>query len=182
MVERMRATIPGVAVRTSFIVGFPGETDADFEQLCNFVRTAEFDRVGVFRYSDDETQASYALDQKVDAKTSYNRQRKLMAIQRKISRRSNQALVGREFPILIGGPSAETELLWEARMQSQAEEIDGKTFLTDFGEFAPKPGDTGRVRIERATDYDVFGSLVGLDERSSASKSKPEFAALPVLQ
>jgi len=182
MVERMRATIPNVAIRTSFIVGFPGETEQDFEELCDFVRAAEFDRVGVFRYSDDETQASYALDQKVDGRTSYNRQRKLMAIQRKISRRSNQALVGREFPILIGGPSPETELLWQARMQSQAEEIDGKTFLTDFGEFAPSAGDTGRVRIERATDYDVFGVLTALDERPRVSQAAAAPVELPVLQ
>lgn len=182
MVERMRATIPNVAVRTSFIVGFPGETEQDFEELCDFVRAAEFDRVGVFRYSDDETQASFALDQKVDGRTSYNRQRKLMAIQRKISRRSNQALVGREFPILIGGPSPETELLWQARMQSQAEEIDGKTFLTDFGEFAPRVGDTGRVRIERATDYDVFGVLTALDERQRVSEPTAAPIELPVLQ
>lgn len=182
MVERMRSTVPDIAIRTSFIVGFPGETDADFEELCDFVRTAQFDRVGVFRYSDDETQASYSLDQKVDGKTSYNRQRKLMAIQRKISRRSNQALVGRDFPVLIGGPSAETDLLWEARMQSQAEEIDGKTFLTDFGEFSPSPGDAGRVRIERATDYDVFGTLVDLDPRRTSAEQEPALAALPVLQ
>ena len=87
LIERIRRTIPGVAIRTSFIVGFPGETEEDFAELCQFVEAAQFDRLGVFAYSDEDTSASYALDGKVDGRTIQNRKRRLMAIQRKISPR-----------------------------------------------------------------------------------------------
>ncbi len=188
LIERMRATIPGIAVRTSFIVGFPGETDRDFEELRQFVETAQFDRVGVFRYSDDDTSASYHLDGKVDAATSYNRYRKLMSAARKISKRHNRALVGRRFPILVGGPSQESELLWEGRLQSQAEEIDGKTYLLDFECPPPQPGDIGVVRITRSSDYDLFGSLESVERprRDSVPLATPvgasQFVQLPVLR
>ncbi|MCB1021008.1 MAG: 30S ribosomal protein S12 methylthiotransferase RimO [Acidobacteria bacterium] len=189
MIEKARRTIPDVAVRTAFIVGFPGETEQDFEELCQFVEAAQFDRVGVFRYSDDETSGSFALDGKVDERTIYNRQRKLMAIQRKISRKRNRALVGRTFPILLSGPSAEHELLWEGRMPSQAEEIDGKTFILDFPEGqTPNAGDFGTVRITRASDYDVFGMLESIEPRKAVQTGAPvatgatAFGQLPVLQ
>ena len=120
LIERIRRTIPGVAIRTSFIVGFPGETAADFDELCQFVEAAKFDNLGVFTYSDEDTSASYALDGKVDGRTIQNRKRRLMAIQRKIARARNRALVGREVPVLVGGLSSETDLLWEARMSTQA--------------------------------------------------------------
>ena len=175
-IERVRRTIPDIAIRTSFIVGFPGETDEDFEELCRFVEAAQFDRVGVFRYSDDETSASYQLDGKVDAATSYNRYRKLMSLARKISRRKNRALVGQRFPILVGGPSQESDLLWEGRMQSQAEEIDGKTYLLDFECEAPQPGDIGVVRITRAADYDLFGALESIERPRLAASA----ASLPI--
>ena len=177
----MRRSIPGVAIRTSFIVGFPGETQADFDELIAFVEAAQFDRVGVFRYSDDETSASYHLDVKVSARDSYNRQRRLMAVQRGISRKHNRSLVGQTHPILISGPSQETELLWEGRMPTQAEGIDGKTYLTDFGETPPNPGDVGLVRIERATDYDLFGTLESVTS-PAAQALEPAAVALPVLQ
>ncbi len=179
-IERIRRSIPGVAIRTSFIVGFPGESDTDFDELCAFVEAAEFDRVGCFRYSDDERSESYALDGKVDARTSYNRRRRLMALQRKISRKRNRALVGQRLPILISGPSSETELLWEGRLQTQAEEIDGKTYLTAFpGDRFPAPGDIGEVRITRASDYDLFGVL----ERVVRPAAEiPSAEILPILQ
>src|SRR5262249_28357690 len=93
LIERVRRTIPGVAIRTSFIVGFPGETESDFESLCQFVEAARFDNLGVFTYSDEDTSASFALDGKVDGRTIQNRKRRLMAIQRKIARKNNRALV-----------------------------------------------------------------------------------------
>src|SRR6185369_11430521 len=99
LIERIRRTIPGVAIRTSFIVGFPGETDADFEELLQFVQAARLDRVGVFSYSDEDTSRSYGLDGKVDGRTIHNRKRRLMAAQRKISRAANRKLVGREVPV-----------------------------------------------------------------------------------
>lgn len=179
MIERIRRTIPGVAIRTSFIVGFPGETEADFETLCQFLEAAEFDHVGSFRYSDDETSASFALDGKVDKRTSYNRQRRLMAVQRRISRRRKRALVGQTLPLMVGGPSAETDLLWEGRLQTQAEEIDGKTYITKFPEGAePRAGDIGLATITRAGDYDLFAEF----ERTIRPASPPVQQALPVLQ
>src|SRR5271156_3832777 len=115
LLEKIRRTIPGVAIRTSMIVGFPGESDQDFEALCQFVEAAKFDRLGVFSYSDEDTSASFALDAKVDARTIYQRKRRLMAIQRKISRTRNRALIGQEFPVLVEGPSADSDLVWQAR-------------------------------------------------------------------
>ena len=159
LIEKIRRTIPGVTLRTSFIVGFPGETDADFEDLCAFVKAAQFDRVGVFSYSDEDTSASYHLDEKVDSRTIYNRKRKLMATQRKVAKARNKKLVGSEFTVLVEGPSAETELLWECRAMSQAPEIDGVCYINDFGEREPKPGEMRRYIVREAHDYDLVGEL-----------------------
>ena len=164
LIERIRRTIPGVAIRTSFIVGFPGETAQDFEELCQFVEAAKFDNMGVFTYSDEDTSASYALDGKVDGRTIHNRRRRLMAIQRKISRRRNRALVGSELPVLVSGTSEETELLWEGRMPTQAPEIDGVTLINDFEGAEPRPGEIRRMRITEAHDYDVMGTLLAPTE------------------
>lgn len=160
LIERIRRAVPGVAVRTSMIVGFPGETEQDFEELCRFVEAAQFDRLGVFGYSDEETSASWHLDGKVDRRTIYNRKRRLMALQRRISRRLNRALAGREFEVLVEGPSPESELLWQARMASQAPEIDGVCYIADPGPRAPRAGEFRRMRITRAHDYDLTGDLV----------------------
>jgi ribosomal protein S12 methylthiotransferase len=159
LIERIRRTIPGVAIRTSMIAGFPGETERDFEELCDFVKAARFDRMGVFSYSDEETSASYALDGKVDKSTIYNRKRRLMSIQRKISARSNRALIGQELPVIVEGPSKETDMLWEARLSTQAPEIDGITYINDFGDSVPRPGEIRTLRITEAHDYDLVGEL-----------------------
>ena len=183
MIERIRRTIPGVGIRTTFIVGFPGETEHDFDQLCRFVEAAEFEHVGVFGYSDDEHIASYHLDNKVPAGVIYRRKRRLMAIQRKISRRRNRALVGKRFRILVKGPSAESDLLWEGRLETQAEEIDGTTYIVDVDGEMPRPGDFGEIRITRADDYDLFGKLESVEpapESMSAGTVAPTW--LPVLQ
>jgi ribosomal protein S12 methylthiotransferase len=164
LIERVRRTIPGVAIRTSFIVGFPGETAQDFEELCQFVTAARFDNMGVFTYSDEDTSASYALDGKVDGRTIQNRKRHLMAIQRKIARARNRALVGSEIPVLVSGLSEETDLLWEARMATQAPEIDGVTLINDFEGAEPRPGEIRRLRITEAHDYDVVGTLLAPTE------------------
>src|ERR1039458_1818789 len=110
-----------------FRSGFPGETAEDFEELCQFVEAAKFDNLGVFTYSDEDTSASYALDGKVDGRTMQNRKRRLMAIQRRISRARNRELVGSEAAVLVSGLSSETDLLWEGRMMTQAPDIDGVT-------------------------------------------------------
>src|SRR5262249_39691463 len=134
LLERIRRTIPGVAIRTSMIVGFPGESAADFNELCQFVQAAQFDRLGVFSYSDEDTSSSFHLDSKVDPRTIYNRKRLLMAIQRKISHARNRALVGRELPVLVEGPTPDSDLVWQARLSTQAPEIDGVCYITDPGE------------------------------------------------
>lgn len=174
LLERMRGTIPGVAIRTSMIVGFPGETEADFEQLCQFVQDAQFARLGVFEYSDEDTSQSFHLDGKVDPKTIRRRKRELMAIQRKISKAHNKALVGREFPVLVEGPTADSDLVWQARLASQAPDIDGVCYITDPGEAPLRAGEFRRMRITKAHDYDLSGELVD----TPASAPPPGFVRI----
>jgi ribosomal protein S12 methylthiotransferase len=164
LIERIRRTIPGVAIRTSFIAGFPGETEADFETLCQFVEAAQLDRLGVFSYSDEDTSGSYALDGKVDGRTIANRKRRLMAIQRRISRAKNRAMIGRDIPVLVEGPSPDTDLLWQARMPTQAPEIDGTVLINDFEGAEPAPGQMRLLRITEAHDYDLIGTLLAPTE------------------
>jgi len=168
LIERIRRTIPSVAIRTSMIVGFPGETAKDFDELCQFVETARFDRLGVFSYSDEDTSASYHLDGKLDGRTIYNRKRRLMALQRKVACARNRQLVGSETTVLVEGVSKETDLLWEGRMPTQAPEIDGVTLINDFESAEPKPGEIRRLRITEAHDYDLVGTLLESDERHAA--------------
>jgi ribosomal protein S12 methylthiotransferase len=167
LIERIRRTIPGVAIRTSFIVGFPGETERDFEELCRFVEGARFDRLGVFSYSDEDTSASFHLDGKVDRRTVYNRKRRLMALQRRISRARHRSLVGTETAVLVAGPSTETDLLWEARLPGQAPEIDGVAYINDFEGDEPRAGQFRRLRITEAHDYDLVGTLLAAAEGGS---------------
>jgi ribosomal protein S12 methylthiotransferase len=164
LLEQVRRTIPGVAIRTSMIVGFPGETEADFEELCQFVEAAQFDRLGVFKFSDEETAASFPLDGKVDKRTIHNRQRRLMALQRKISKRANRRLIGQEFPVLVEGVSPETELLWQGRLPGQAPEIDGVCLINDVSDGALQRGQIRRIRITEAHDYDLVGEVFGAPE------------------
>ena len=161
LLERIRKTIPGVAIRTSMIVGFPGETEAAFEELCAFVKTAGFDRLGVFAYSDEDTSASFHLDQKVDGRTTQNRKRKLMALQRRVSRARNQDWIGRDIDVLVEGPAEETDMLWQARLSTQAPEIDGICYINDFEGATPRPGEIRRLRVTEAHDYDLVGTLTG---------------------
>jgi ribosomal protein S12 methylthiotransferase len=160
LIERIRKTIPGVGIRTSMIVGFPGETDADFDELCQFVQAAKFDRLGVFSYSDEDTSKSFDLDAKVDARTIYNRKRHLMALQRKISRAKNRTLVGQEFQVLVEGPTEDSELVWEARLSTQAPDIDGVCYISDPGESPLRSGDLRTMRIVEAHDYELTGELI----------------------
>ncbi|HEY7392979.1 MAG TPA: 30S ribosomal protein S12 methylthiotransferase RimO [Bryobacteraceae bacterium] len=164
LIERIRRTIPGVAIRTSFITGFPGETDADFEELCAFVKAARFDNLGVFAYSDEDTSASFTLDGKVDGRTIQNRKRRLMAVQRKIARARNRSLIGAEMPVLVEGRSAETDLLWQGRLATQAPEIDGVVLINDFEGAEPHPGQIRSLRITEAHDYDLIGTLLAPSE------------------
>jgi len=171
LLERIRSTIPGVMLRTSFIVGFPGETEADFEELCNFVRAAEFDWLGVFGYSDVDHAQSHALAAKVDEETISARRNRLMVIQKKISQRKLKTRVGKRYPALLEGPSKESEMVWEARLEGMAPEIDGKVYITDLG--APsqgasaQPGDLVTVEITEAHAYDLVGRVEGIVQESS---------------
>jgi ribosomal protein S12 methylthiotransferase len=175
LIERIRRTIPGVAIRTSMIVGFPGEAEADFDELCGFIEAARFDNLGVFTYSDEDTSASFHLDGKVDGRTIQNRKRRVMAIQRKIARARNRALVGGELPVLVEGPSKETDLLWEGRLATQAPEIDGVTLINDFEGAEPRQGEIRRLRITEAHDYDLVGTLL------PGSEAPPHFAPAPLI-
>src|ERR1700740_2430273 len=171
LLERIRATIPGVSLRTSFIVGFPGETEADFEELCDFVRAANIDWMGVFEYSDVDNAGSYALDEKVDAETITDRRNRLMAIQKKISRERLRAFKGRAATALVEGPSKDNPLVWEARLEGMAPDIDGKLYLTDIelpsGEVAAS-GHVTRVEIAKADAYDLIGRVVEILPRPAA--------------
>jgi ribosomal protein S12 methylthiotransferase len=142
------------------IVGFPGETEKDFEELCQFVEAAKLDRLGVFAYSDEETSRSFLLDGKVDQKTINRRRKTLMALQRKISKQMNRRLIGKEVDVLVEGRSQESELLWQARLATQAPDIDGVCYLSDVGDIEPRPGQFRRMRITQAHDYDLVGDLV----------------------
>jgi ribosomal protein S12 methylthiotransferase len=161
-IEKMRRTIPNLTLRTSFIVGFPGETEADFAELCDFVKAAQFDWLGVFSYSDEDGSAAYHLGDKVPPREIERRRRKLMQIQRQISKKNKRKLVGRLFDALALGPSEETDLLWEGRTEMHAPEIDGKLFINDFGDHEELvPGTFYRCEITEAHDYDLVARVVG---------------------
>ena len=161
-IEKMRRTIPDVTLRTSFIVGFPGETEKEFEELCDFVREAQFDWMGAFGYSDQEGAGAYADGDKLPAREIERRRKRLMQIQKQISKKKQKALVGREFDLLLEGTSEETDLLLEGRTVRHAPEIDGKVLVNDFpdGE-EPAFGKFYRCEITEAHEYDLVARVVG---------------------
>lgn len=163
LIEKARRIVPDIVIRTSFIVGFPGETDADFETLCSFVQAAQIDWMGVFTYSDEEGAKAFDLDAslKIPRRTIEARRRKLMRLQQKISTRARRAWVGRQLDVLVEGPSEETDLLWEARTLFHAPEIDGKVFLNDFGPHETLvPGTFYRAEITESHDYDLVARIL----------------------
>jgi ribosomal protein S12 methylthiotransferase len=160
-IARMRRAIPGLTLRTSFIVGFPGETEKEFEELCDFVREAQFDWMGTFSYSDQEGADAFALDKKLSVREIERRRKHLMGIQRQISKKKKKALVGEEFDLLLEGASEETDLLMEGRTAMHAPEIDGKVFVNDFpAETEPQPGEFYRCEITEAHDYDLVARIL----------------------
>jgi ribosomal protein S12 methylthiotransferase len=159
MVERIRQGIPGVTFRTTMIVGFPGETEGDFEELLSFCHETEFDRLGVFLYSDEENTAAFDLGEKVPADLAEFRRKTLMDQQRKIVERKNRSLVGKEMPILIEGPSRESELLLQGRLESQAPEIDGVCLINDSKAGKICAGEFRTIRITRALEHDLLGTI-----------------------
>jgi ribosomal protein S12 methylthiotransferase len=160
-IAKMRRTIPDLTLRTSFIVGFPGETEKEFDELCDFVREAKFDWMGAFSYSDQDGAGAYALDDKLSTREIERRRKHLMSIQRQISKKKKKMLVGREFDLLLEGESEETELLLEGRTAMHAPEIDGKVFVNDVPEgITPMPGQFYRCEITAAHDYDLVARIV----------------------
>jgi ribosomal protein S12 methylthiotransferase len=187
MLEKARKAIPGVSIRTSFIVGFPGETEKDFRELCDFVRAAEFDWMGVFSYSDEDTSQSFALDNKVDEKTIARRRDTLMSIQKKISARNLKKRVGQRLQVMLEGPSKDTDLVWEARLQGMAPDIDGKVYVTEFegvndAADLPAPGTLATIEITEAKDYDLIGRVTDFAAPSLPRPIPPQATSLfPIL-
>jgi ribosomal protein S12 methylthiotransferase len=182
LLERMRATIPGVSLRTSFIVGFPGETESDFEELCDFVRAAKLDWMGVFEYSDVDNAGSYRLDAKVDAETISARRDRLMAIQKKISREKLRAFRGQVVTALVEGPSKDNPPVWEARLEGMAPDIDGNVYLTDLelpGGDVAGIGDVARIEITKTDAYDLIGRVVDLLPRPAARQNAARVTPMP---
>ena len=159
MAARMRDRVPGIAIRTTFIVGFPGEGEAEFAELCEFVRRAELDNVGAFTYSPEPGSGSEPLGDPVPAGEKERRKDFLLSLQQPIARGKLRALRGRTVEAIVEGPSEESEYLVEGRMRSQAPEIDGRVLITDTGGRTLFPGDLVRVEIEKTFDYDVAGSV-----------------------
>jgi ribosomal protein S12 methylthiotransferase len=160
--DKVRSAVPGIALRTSFIVGFPGETAEDIATLEGFIKEAKFDWLGVFSYSDEEGSGAYSLDKKVPERTIEARKRKLMKLQQGISKRTKENWVGRELVLLAEGESEETPMLWEGRTEFHAPEIDGKVYINDFGDLESlEPGRFYRAEITDAHEYDVIARVVG---------------------
>ncbi len=163
LIAKARAVVPGIVLRTSFIVGFPGETDEDFAQLGAFVRAAKIDWLGVFSYSDEEGAAAFELDValKVPKRTIEARRRRLMRLQQKISAKAKSDWIGREVDLLVEGESDETEMLWQGRTALHAPEIDGKVLINDFGPHEMLVAGTFyRAEITESHDYDVVARIL----------------------
>ncbi|MGI9166662.1 MAG: 30S ribosomal protein S12 methylthiotransferase RimO [Pyrinomonadaceae bacterium] len=164
LIARVRKRVPDIAVRTTFITGFPGETESDFEELLTFIRNVEFDRVGVFTYSDEEGTPAFDLPEKVDHRIAKRRRDRLMKEQSRISRRRNKTRVGETVRVLFEGESKESELLWQGRIETQAPDIDGCVLINDAPEgYNAQPGDFVNVIITEAQEYDLVGRIVAND-------------------
>jgi ribosomal protein S12 methylthiotransferase len=161
LIRRVREKVPGIAIRTTFITGFPGETEEDFEELVKFVQNCRFDNVGVFTYSDEEGTPAFDLPDKVDPKTAKKRRDRLMKEQARISRELNKAKVGKTFPVIFEGLSQESDLLFQGRLEGQTQDIDGHILINDMPEnFVPRIGEIYNVRITEAHDYDLVGEII----------------------
>jgi ribosomal protein S12 methylthiotransferase len=186
MLEKIRRTIPGVSIRTSFIVGFPGETETDFRELCDFVRAAEFDWMGVFAYSDEDAAKSFPLGGKVDEQTIVSRREKLMSIQKKVSARKLRRRIGERVQVMLEGPSQETDVVWAARLEGMAPEIDGKVYVTEFEGVTdaaqlPAPGTLATLDVTDAKDYDLIGRVVQFAAPAESQTPRPADQLFPIL-
>lgn len=177
LIERIRRAVPGIALRSTFIVGFPGETERDFEELCQFLEAAKLEHVGVFEYSDEDEAPSSRLSGKVDRRTIYSRRRRLMALQRRISRALNRSLIGRELPVLVEGYISQTPPAWQGRLPTQAPEIDGVCLINAAEGEPPAAGQIRRLRVTEAHEYDVVGTLTGGEESAECDRVLPAGAS-----
>jgi ribosomal protein S12 methylthiotransferase len=157
LLTKLRTRVPGLVMRTSMIVGLPGETDEDFELLKEFVKTQRFERLGVFQYSDEEDTAAFDMPNKVPQNLIERRWREVMAIQKRINREQNKKLVGKRIEVLVEGPSPETEHLLVGRHEGQAPEIDGQVYINDGLAY---PGEFVTIEVTEAHDYDLVGRVV----------------------
>lgn len=161
LIRRVREKVPGIAIRTTFITGFPGETDEDFEELITFVRNCKFDNLGVFTYSDEEGTPAFDLPNKVDPKVARQRRNRLMKEQAKISKANNRAKIGNTYKVLFEGLSQESDLLFQGRIEGQTQEIDGYILINDMPEnLQPEIGAIYDVQITQAHEYDLVGKIV----------------------
>jgi len=163
LVERARTRVPGLTLRTTFIVGHPGETDAAFRKLCDFVREAQLDRVGVFNYSQEEGTTAALLPGRVPKKEVDARRRELLRIQRDISKKKLRALRGTEIEVLVEGPSDESEYLLMGRHEGQAPEIDGQVYLSlddASADATLAPGTLVRAKVTHSAEYDLAATVV----------------------
>ena len=154
---RLKESVPGIALRTSLIVGFPGETEEDFETLLAGVKQMRFDHLGVFRYSDEEDTPSFKLPGKIDKKTIQKRFKKVYDLQKSIVRENNKKFLGKTLRVLVEGAHEDTELLLQGRHAGQAPDIDGKVIINDG--FA-KPGEFVKVEITEILDHDLLGRII----------------------
>lgn len=159
ILERVRGFVPDIAVRTTFIVGFPGETDKDFAELQDFVKAQSFDRVGVFTYCQEEGTPAADLPDQVPERVKKERQKLLMKAQASISRRRLRALVGKTLPVLVDGPDEANAGVLVGRLSTQAPDVDGQVFLDDPPDDV-RAGQFRQVRITRTSDYDLVGTVV----------------------
>ncbi len=160
LVGHIREQVPGVTMRTSMIAGYPGETEEEFDELCSFVEEMQFDRLGTFTYSDEEGTTSQLLDQKLGARVINSRRSRLMQIQARISKKKNRQHLGKRYPLLVEGESAESDLLWQGRLESQAPRIDGVVLINDVEGTPPSAGDFRSVEITQTLEYDLVGKLI----------------------
>jgi ribosomal protein S12 methylthiotransferase len=159
-IEGIRKLMPGAGLRTSFIAGFPGETEDDFNEVMTFISNVQFDNVGVFLYSDEEGTGAFDLDGKVQRRTAVRRRNQLMKRQSKISRHKLRSMVGRQVEVLLEGHSEESDLLLKGRMETQAPDIDGSVLINDAGSRQPRAGEFYRVEISESMEYDLIGRIL----------------------
>lgn len=178
LLSDLRAHVPGVVMRTSFIVGFPGETEADFESLVEFVAAEDFERVGVFKYSREEGTPSHDLPDQIPPETIESRYHRLMELLREKSRAKMESYVGRRLDVLVDGVSPESELLLEGRHPGQAPEVDGTVYLGNAVDFPDVgAGDIVRVEITEAYDYDLAGEVESVVAKAPPRPSHPRLEA-----